>query len=83
MKQLMHRYPASSSRKTMFHGIQCYRADKFQHFDYGRKKNLKMYGQSKPPPYELGKVNIPTALFHSTGDKLCTKIVSRMFSVTF
>jgi hypothetical protein len=55
--------------------MQCTFAKRFQHYDYGRFGNLKVYGQTSPPLYELANVTIPVATFHSDGDQLCTPTV--------
>ncbi len=36
---------------------QSIRNGTFSHFDYGAKKNLEVYGQEQPPPYDLGSIH--------------------------
>lgn len=51
-------------------------SDKFQHFDLGVKKNMKKYGQPKPPEYNLQKVTSPVVLYYSKNDRVIDKGVS-------
>jgi hypothetical protein len=63
----------------MCHGMQVVVAFRFQHYDYGRSKNIKMYGQSTPPLYDFSKIQVPIALFHSRDDLLVSPQVSLVF----
>ncbi|CAG0903535.1 unnamed protein product [Darwinula stevensoni] len=45
-------------------------AKKFQHFDWGRAKNMQFYGQKEPPEYDLSKVVTPTFLYWGKNDWL-------------
>lgn len=49
---------------------------KFQAFDYGPMKNVKYYGQSEPPEYNLKNVTVPISLHYGTGDLLVSPEVS-------
>jgi len=42
-------------------------------FDYGHEKNLKRYGQEKPPVYDLSNIKIPVALFVGKTDGITSK----------
>lgn len=57
-------------------------ADKFQHYDMGPTKNMKKYGQPKPPEYDLRKVTSPVVLFYSKNDRVIDSGVS-IFYVIF
>ncbi|KAK3877145.1 hypothetical protein Pcinc_018128 [Petrolisthes cinctipes] len=60
--------PAGSSTQTLFHFAQGYTSGRFQQFDFGRKRNLKHYGQERPPVYDVSKINIPINLFWADND---------------
>lgn len=51
--------------------------DKFQHYDMGVVKNMKKYGQPKPPEYDLRKVTSPVVLYYSQNDRVVDKGVRR------
>lgn len=42
----------------------------FRKFDYGSIENLKIYGSTQPPKYDLEKVKPPVAVFYSENDFL-------------
>ncbi|KAK8769043.1 hypothetical protein V5799_014491 [Amblyomma americanum] len=48
------------------------KAKSFQKYDWGRKKNVKIYGQRRPPQYDLKKVTAPVAIYWGDGDVLTT-----------
>jgi pimeloyl-ACP methyl ester carboxylesterase len=63
--------PAGTSVQNMVHWAQMVRDDQFQMFDYGSASaNQQHYGQSTPPNYNLGQVQVPTALFSGGKDDL-------------
>ncbi|XP_039293235.1 lipase 1-like [Nilaparvata lugens] len=41
---------------------------KFHRFDYGRERNLKVWGSETPPLYNLSKVRAPVIIYYSSGD---------------
>lgn len=43
-------------------------------YDYGRE-NSAVYGQRKPPLYDLTKVTAPTFVHHSSDDDIVTDIL--------
>jgi hypothetical protein len=53
-----------------------YNSGKFQKFDYGRRKNLEVYGQEEPPEYDLGKVKVPAYLLYGKNDIYTTERVT-------
>lgn len=57
---------------------RCDFADKFQHYNLGRNKNLEKYGQPEPPEYDLRKVTSPVVLYYSKNDKVVDSGVSRL-----
>ena len=59
----------------------------FRKFDYGPTKNLKIYGSTQPPKYDLEKVKTPITIFYSENDFLTdptdiTKLTDRLPNVT-
>lgn len=59
---------AGFSLKTVMHFIQLLKTNQFGMYDYGRNTNLRLYGDEKPPPYDLSQVTCPVALYYSSGD---------------
>lgn len=41
---------------------------RFQQFDFGRKRNMKHYGQERPPMYDVSKITVPINLFWAEND---------------
>jgi len=39
---------------------------------------MKLYGQSPPPEYDLSRVKVPTAIFYSNADEICTPKVREL-----
>ncbi|XP_059061809.1 lipase member J-like [Achroia grisella] len=60
--------PQKSSNKNWCHIAQLNKRNKFAQFDYGTVKNLKMYGCTTPPEYDLSKVTMKVALFVGLND---------------
>lgn len=46
----------------------------FRKFNYGATENLKIYGSTQPPKYDLEKVKTPIAIFYSENDFLTNPI---------
>nr|XP_024215224.1 lipase 1-like [Halyomorpha halys] len=61
-------FAAGTSAKTVEHISQTMRSGEFQFFDYGKTSNLAIYGNEKPPYYNLSLFTAPTALFWSYND---------------
>ncbi|XP_046625247.1 lipase 3-like isoform X1 [Neodiprion virginianus] len=61
-------FPAGSSYKQIIHYGQSVQSGSFQKFDYGKKKNLEIYGSIQPPKYNLDKVKVPVTIFYSEND---------------
>ena len=63
--------PAGTSLQNMKHWIQIYTAKRVQKYDYGKKENLKHYGQENPPVYDVTKFkkySIPSFMTTSDAD---------------
>lgn len=67
--------PAGASTKTLVHYAQEIRAGgSFQQFDFGKKGNIKEYGQETPPKYNIRNVKLPMALLSADNDWLASSI---------
>jgi len=74
--------PAGTSTKTLIHFAQGINFGKFRRFDYGKEKNLAIYGEEFPPNYNISGVTAPVALYCGNNDWLADeKDVSRLASV--
>lgn len=60
--------PAGSSVKQLLHFAQLIKSGKFQMYDHGPLKNLKLYGHLIPPEYDLNKVTTPVAVVYGAND---------------
>ncbi|CAH1126582.1 unnamed protein product [Ceutorhynchus assimilis] len=60
--------PSGFAVKQMFHYAQVIKTGDFKQFDYGPKKNLKMYNDTKPPLYKFPNMKVPLALFYAIED---------------
>jgi lysosomal acid lipase/cholesteryl ester hydrolase len=60
--------PNGASFRQIEHYGQLVESGRFCRFDYGQKKNEKLYGSLTPPDYELKKITAPVYLYYSTGD---------------
>ncbi|KAF2891597.1 hypothetical protein ILUMI_14576, partial [Ignelater luminosus] len=59
--------PAGSAIRQGQHYGQLITTGKFQKYDYGKIKNLEIYGQPTPPQYNLSKITAPVAIY--VGDR--------------
>ncbi|KAF2891758.1 hypothetical protein ILUMI_14415, partial [Ignelater luminosus] len=59
--------PAGSAIRQGQHAAQLITTGKFQKYDYGKVKNLEIYGQPTPPQYNLSKITAPVAIY--VGDR--------------
>ncbi|KAF2889576.1 hypothetical protein ILUMI_16597, partial [Ignelater luminosus] len=60
--------PAGSSVKHWMHGAQLYSFDRLSKYDHGEEENVRRYGQSTPPEYNLTQVTTPVAIYYGTND---------------
>ena len=44
----------------------------FRRYDFGKDLNMKKYGQSTPPDYDIPSINFPIALFGGANDNVAT-----------
>nr|CAD7258050.1 unnamed protein product [Timema shepardi] len=61
---------SGASRKTLAHYGQIARSGRFQEYDYGPEANIKRYGQSEPPTYDLRRITAPVSLHYAKADLL-------------
>mmetsp|Transcript_14212 Transcript_14212/g.22130 ORF Transcript_14212/g.22130 Transcript_14212/m.22130 type:complete len:201 (-) Transcript_14212:37-639(-) len=57
-----------TSTKNLIHMAQLFGSQRFQKFDYGKAKNLKLYGSAKPAEIDLKKSKVPTLLVAAGDD---------------
>ncbi|CAH2096572.1 unnamed protein product [Euphydryas editha] len=63
-------FPASISRKNLYHFGQIFKSRRFERYDYGVIGNKAMYNSSTPPSYDLKKVVMRIALIVGLNDKI-------------
>lgn len=71
-EKILAHVPAGGSAKTIIHYVQSVKSGFFQMFDYGTINNIRKYGNSTPPLYDLRQVTLPLAFFTSPSDWLST-----------
>lgn len=73
--------PAGASTRTLIHYAQeIHNNGRFQQYDYGPLGNMRQYGTTRPPEYELKKVTLPIALLSAENDWLSGDVdVTRLF----
>jgi pimeloyl-ACP methyl ester carboxylesterase len=66
--------PSGSGYKNQLHFAQIINSAKFARYDHGAAENLKRYGSTTPPDYNLRGINgVPIALFGGSTDLLVSK----------
>ena len=81
MPVVMGHFPSGSSSKNFEHFQQFTNSGEFKMFDYGEKKNLKVYGSKRPPFYDLSRITFPVNLYVGKYDKLAdVKDASRLYA---
>jgi hypothetical protein len=50
-------------------------------YDYGKERNLQIYGEEIPPLYPIGNISVPTLIVSSDNDSLVTEQVRLQFDV--
>ncbi|XP_045474750.1 lipase 1-like [Harmonia axyridis] len=56
--------------KQVMHFSQSIHSGHFSQWDYGKKKNLEIYGTEEPPEYPIHQIQVPIALYYGLGDNL-------------
>ncbi|XP_068156610.1 lipase 3-like [Drosophila tropicalis] len=62
--------PAGVSTDQILHYLQEHQSGHFRQFDFGRKKNLKVYGTENPPDYPTEKITCEMHLWYSDNDDM-------------
>ncbi|KAL0869543.1 hypothetical protein ABMA27_005810 [Loxostege sticticalis] len=60
--------PSGSSAKQFAHYGQGVLSGEFRQFDYGSTENVRRYGSSQPPKYNLSNIVAPVSLWYSEAD---------------
>ncbi|ENN77486.1 hypothetical protein YQE_06014, partial [Dendroctonus ponderosae] len=66
--------PSTLSTKQIHHYTQIMQSGEFKRFDYGTRRNLKTYGFSKPPVFDLSRITTPMLIFYGNGDFLASPL---------
>ncbi|KAL3273104.1 hypothetical protein HHI36_014558 [Cryptolaemus montrouzieri] len=67
---IMFKYLPTVSVKQLLHFAQVIDSGHMRQWDYGRKKNMEVYGQPEPPDYPVENISVPTAMYYSLADNL-------------
>ncbi|XP_078044145.1 lipase 3 [Augochlora pura] len=83
---ILGHFPAGASAKQIIHYGQSILSGSFRKFDYGATENLKIYGSTQPPKYDVERLKIPVVIFYSENDFLTDpadikKLVDRLPNV--
>lgn len=70
LQVLFGHFPAGTSVHNMARYGQSMQSQKFEKFDYGKTKNLELYGSSRPPEYNLSAVTLPVMVLYGESDNL-------------
>lgn len=62
MPEIIGSIPAGASVGQIIHYGQLMQIDDFRKYDYGKTKNMIMYGTTTPPKYALENVDAPVVL---------------------
>lgn len=61
---------AGSAFKQIVHFSQWIKTNRFGLYDFGRTKNLRIYGSELPPEYNLTNIVVPIAYYYGKHDTL-------------
>ena len=53
MPVMVRNEPGGTSLKNLMHWLQTMESGIFSKYDYGKEKNLEIYGSELPPAYDL------------------------------
>ena len=80
MPDLVDHISYTLSVQQVDHFLQSYRSGKFRKYDYGRN-NLRIYGTTEPPAYNISNIIAPIYIYRATEDALASRRVRyQMFS---
>ncbi|XP_059620868.1 lipase 3-like isoform X2 [Phlebotomus argentipes] len=72
LPEIFSRHPAGASVYEFVHYAQEVKNGNFAQYDHGTVGNLKRYGSTNPPSYELNKVAAPVTLHYAQNDWLAS-----------
>lgn len=64
--------PAGSATRQLVHYAQEVLSNRFEMYDYGKLKNVLIYGSATPPEYDLSRVTAPVVMYYGLNDFLAT-----------
>uniref|UniRef100_A0A182PA26 Lipase n=1 Tax=Anopheles epiroticus TaxID=199890 RepID=A0A182PA26_9DIPT len=64
--------PAGSATRQLVHYAQEVLSNRFEMYDYGKLKNVLIYGSDTPPEYDLSLVTAPVMMYYGLNDFLAT-----------
>ncbi|CAH0547936.1 unnamed protein product [Brassicogethes aeneus] len=70
--KILDTVPAGQSTMQLIHFLQIIDTGEFMQYDYGPKKNMKIYNSTTPPRYNLN-ISTPIALFYSKDESIIDK----------
>ncbi|KAL3285317.1 hypothetical protein HHI36_019426 [Cryptolaemus montrouzieri] len=70
MFPLLVEHVPSVAVKQIVHYVQTVESAHFRPFDYGKARNLEIYGKEYPDDYPVRNIKVPVAMYYSTGDIL-------------
>ncbi|CAH2097296.1 unnamed protein product [Euphydryas editha] len=73
LRTLSGHFPSGTSVRTIAQYGQWYLADRFQKYDYGKKSNMKIYREERPPSYNLSAVTVPFITLYGRNDNVVAK----------
>lgn len=65
---MVSNFPSGTSVHNMARYGQIFRSKTINKFDYGPQTNIKLYGSSKPPVYNLSAVTVPVVVIYGRND---------------
>uniref|UniRef100_A0A1B0DL49 Lipase n=1 Tax=Phlebotomus papatasi TaxID=29031 RepID=A0A1B0DL49_PHLPP len=83
LPEVFSRHPAGSSIYELIHHAQNVKSGNFAQYDHGTVGNLKRYGSTNPPSYDLTKISASVTLHYAQNDWLSsTEDVERLAQCT-
>ncbi|XP_068625103.1 lipase 1-like [Battus philenor] len=70
LRVLFGHFPAGTSVHNMARYGQSMQSEYFEKFDYGKRRNLEVYGSERPPAFNLSAVTVPVVALYGENDFL-------------
>lgn len=67
--------------KQLLHFAQMSKVKRFQQYDYGLRRNKKIYGTEYPPEYPVSDIEVPFQIIYSEKDYLVGSQVGKCYVV--